>query len=104
MKNAKELMLEYTAFSVRHPKKAAEMFALSRTESVLPTPIQSLPKWSSSRTVTRLPGNPCSARMDETVPSRISFRASWLPTQPYHPPSQPPSRHNQNSNLLDLKR
>jgi NAD(P)-dependent dehydrogenase (short-subunit alcohol dehydrogenase family) len=27
MKNAKELMLEYTAFSFRDPKKAAEMFA-----------------------------------------------------------------------------
>ena len=27
MKNAKELMLEYTAFSLREPKKAAEMFA-----------------------------------------------------------------------------
>jgi hypothetical protein len=27
MKNAKELMLEYTAFSIREPKKAAEMFA-----------------------------------------------------------------------------
>jgi hypothetical protein len=27
MKNAKELMLEYTAFSIRDPKKAAEMFA-----------------------------------------------------------------------------
>jgi uncharacterized protein len=27
MKNAKELMLEYTAFSFREPKKAAEMFA-----------------------------------------------------------------------------
>ena len=26
MKNAKELMLEYTAFSFRDPKKAAEMF------------------------------------------------------------------------------
>jgi ketosteroid isomerase-like protein len=26
MKNAKELMLEYTAFSLRDPKKAAEMF------------------------------------------------------------------------------
>jgi uncharacterized protein len=26
MKNAKELMLEYTAFSFRNPKKAAEMF------------------------------------------------------------------------------
>ena len=39
---------------------------------------QSLPKWSSSRIVTRLPGNPCCARTDETVPSRISSRASWL--------------------------
>jgi hypothetical protein len=28
MKNAKELMLEYTAFSIREPKKAAEMFVL----------------------------------------------------------------------------
>jgi hypothetical protein len=27
MKNARELMLEYTAFSFREPKKAAEMFA-----------------------------------------------------------------------------
>ena len=27
MKNAKELMLEFTAFSIRDPKKAAEMFA-----------------------------------------------------------------------------
>jgi hypothetical protein len=27
MKNAKELMLEYTAFSLKDPKKAAEMFA-----------------------------------------------------------------------------
>ena len=27
MKNAKELMLEYTAFSFRDPKAAAEMFA-----------------------------------------------------------------------------
>ena len=27
MKNAKELMLEYTASSIRDPKKAAEMFA-----------------------------------------------------------------------------
>ena len=27
MKNAKELMLEYSAFSFRDPKKAAEMFA-----------------------------------------------------------------------------
>jgi len=27
MKNSKELMLEYTAFSFRDPKKAAEMFA-----------------------------------------------------------------------------
>ena len=27
MKNAKELMLEYTTFSLRDPKKAAEMFA-----------------------------------------------------------------------------
>jgi len=27
MKNAKELMLEFTAFSFRDPKKAAEMFA-----------------------------------------------------------------------------
>ena len=27
MTNAKELMLEYTAFSFREPKKAAEMFA-----------------------------------------------------------------------------
>jgi hypothetical protein len=27
MKNAKELMIEYTAFSLREPKKAAEMFA-----------------------------------------------------------------------------
>ena len=27
MKNAKELMLEYTAFSFRDPRKAAEMFA-----------------------------------------------------------------------------
>jgi hypothetical protein len=27
MKNAKDLMLEYTAFSFRDPKKAAEMFA-----------------------------------------------------------------------------
>ncbi len=27
MKNAKELMLEYTASSVRDPRKAAEMFA-----------------------------------------------------------------------------
>ena len=27
MKNAKELMLEYTAYSFREPKKAAEMFA-----------------------------------------------------------------------------
>ncbi len=27
MKNAKELMLEYTAFSFRDPKEAAEMFA-----------------------------------------------------------------------------
>ena len=27
MKNAKELMLEYTAFSFRDPKKAAQMFA-----------------------------------------------------------------------------
>jgi hypothetical protein len=27
MKNAKELMLEYTAYSFRDPKKAAEMFA-----------------------------------------------------------------------------
>ena len=27
MKNAKELMLEYTAFSIIDPKKAAEMFA-----------------------------------------------------------------------------
>ncbi len=27
MKTAKELMLEYTAFSIRDPKKAAEMFA-----------------------------------------------------------------------------
>ena len=27
MKNARELMLEYTAFSFRDPKKAAEMFA-----------------------------------------------------------------------------
>ena len=27
MKNAKELMLEYTAFSFRDPKKGAEMFA-----------------------------------------------------------------------------
>jgi hypothetical protein len=27
MKNAKELMLEYTAFSFKDPKKAAEMFA-----------------------------------------------------------------------------
>jgi hypothetical protein len=27
MKNAKELMLEYTAFSFRDPKQAAEMFA-----------------------------------------------------------------------------
>src|SRR5229473_899384 len=27
MKNAKELMLEYTAFSLREPKMAAEMFA-----------------------------------------------------------------------------
>ena len=27
MKNAKELMLEYTAFSFRDPKTAAEMFA-----------------------------------------------------------------------------
>ena len=27
MKNAKELMLEYTAYSLRDPKKAAEMFA-----------------------------------------------------------------------------
>ena len=27
MKNAKELMLEFTAFSIRNPKKAAEMFA-----------------------------------------------------------------------------
>ena len=26
-KNAKELMLEFTAFSLRDPKKAAEMFA-----------------------------------------------------------------------------
>jgi hypothetical protein len=26
MKNAKELMLEYTASSIRDPKKAAEMF------------------------------------------------------------------------------
>jgi len=26
-KNAKELMLEFTAFSFRDPKKAAEMFA-----------------------------------------------------------------------------
>ena len=27
MKNAKELMLEFTAFSFRDPRKAAEMFA-----------------------------------------------------------------------------
>jgi len=27
MKNAKELMLEYTAFSLKNPKTAAEMFA-----------------------------------------------------------------------------
>ncbi|HZC95686.1 MAG TPA: hypothetical protein VE267_06090 [Bradyrhizobium sp.] len=27
MKNAEELMLEYTAFSFRDPRKAAEMFA-----------------------------------------------------------------------------
>ncbi len=27
MKNARELMIEYTAFSLRDPKKAAEMFA-----------------------------------------------------------------------------
>ena len=27
MKNAKELMLEYTAYSFKNPKKAAEMFA-----------------------------------------------------------------------------
>jgi len=27
MKNAEKLMLEYTAFSFREPKKAAEMFA-----------------------------------------------------------------------------
>ena len=27
MQNAKELMLEYTAFSFREPKKAAEMLA-----------------------------------------------------------------------------
>ena len=27
MKNARELMLEYTAFSFREPKKAAETFA-----------------------------------------------------------------------------
>ena len=27
MKNAKELMLEFTAFSIRDPKNAAEMFA-----------------------------------------------------------------------------
>jgi hypothetical protein len=27
MKNAKELMLQFTAFSIRDPKKAAKMFA-----------------------------------------------------------------------------
>jgi len=33
MKNAKELMLEYTAFSFRDPKKAAEMFAEDGAET-----------------------------------------------------------------------
>ena len=27
MKNAKELMLEFTAYSIRDPRKAAELFA-----------------------------------------------------------------------------
>jgi len=60
MKNAKELMLEYTAYSFRDPKKAAEMFAemaplscrILRRSDFLP----------STRAETRSPAfsNPCS--------------------------------------------
>jgi hypothetical protein len=43
MKNAKELMLEYTAFSFRDPKKAAEMFAEGITADVLGAGLDRIP-------------------------------------------------------------
>ena len=54
MKNAKELMLEYTAFSFRDPKKAAEMFAEDSAFELLYLATFGLPRmvkvlrWSSS--------------------------------------------------------
>ena len=61
MKTAKELMLEYTAFSFRDPKKAAEMFAEDGAFE-LPVFLRRSGFPQSTGAETRLPAfsNPCS--------------------------------------------
>ena len=68
MKNAKELMLEYTAFSFREPKKAAEMFA---EMAPLSCPILRRSDFLQSTGVeTRSPAFPIRARYLSRLPIR----------------------------------
>ena len=60
MKNAKELMLEYTTFSLRDPKKAAEMFAEDGAFELPYLATFGLPTQYSGRDAIAGFSNPCS--------------------------------------------
>jgi hypothetical protein len=80
MKNAKELMLEYTAFSFRDPKKAAEMFTEDGAFELPYLATFGLPTEYRGRDAIAGFSNPCSISIPASS-SRIPRCWSILPTR-----------------------